>query len=182
MITTHVYVGTSLDGFIARKDGSFDWLSKFADADAVDAYKTFMTGIDVIVLGRRTFESVLGFSEWPYERPVIILSRSSRKVPLELQGKVSFSTLGPRDLLEELLKNGYRTVYVDGGKVIQSFLAEDLIDELIIARAPVLIGDGIPLFGYLTGDLNFQHAQTAAYSNGLIRSYYTRQRPVQKGN
>jgi dihydrofolate reductase len=182
MIITHVYVGTSLDGFIARKDGSFDWLSRFADADAVDAYKTFMAGIDVIVLGRRTFESVLGFPEWPYERPVIVLSRSFGKAPHELQEKVSFSTLGPRDLLEELFERGYRSVYVDGGKVIQSFLAEDLIDELIIARAPILIGDGVPLFGYLSGDLDFQHEHTAAYSNGLIRSYYIRQRPVQKGN
>ena len=175
MITTHVYVGASLDGFIARRNGSFDWLSQFADQDAVDAYKSFMDGIDVIVIGRGTFETVLDFPAWPYERPVVVLSRTMREVPQNLAENVSLARLGPKELLSELSEKEFRSAYIDGGKVIQSFLADDLIDELIIARVPVLLGDGIPLFGYLSHDLEFKHQRTATFSNGLIRSYYTRQ-------
>ena len=93
MITTHVYIGASLDGFIARKNGSFDWLSKFADQEAVDAYKTFITDIDVIVIGRHTFETVLGFPTWPYERPVIVLSHSLTEIPQGIAKNVSLKNL-----------------------------------------------------------------------------------------
>src|SRR6478672_4382526 len=174
MITTHVYIGASLDGFIARKDRSFDWLSKYADQNAIDAYKEFIAGIDVIVIGRGTFETVMSFPDWPYHLPVVVLSQSVKKIPPELEEKVSLSDRAPRELLKELSEAGYRSAYVDGGKVIQSFLSEDLIDELIIARVPVLIGDGIPLFGYLSRDLEFEHKKTASYHNGLVRSYYRR--------
>jgi len=174
MITTRVYIGTSLDGFIARKDGSFDWLSKYADQDAVDAYKEFIAGIDVIVIGRGTFETVMSFPDWPYHLPVVVLSKSMREIPLELEEKVSLSDLVPTQLLKELSKAGYRSAYIDGGKVIQSFLSEDLIDELIIARVPALLGGGIPLFGLLERDLEFEHQKTSPYPNGLVRSYYKR--------
>lgn len=176
VISTHVYIGTSLDGFIARKNGNLDWLSKYGDAEAVDAYNEFIAGIDVIVIGRGTFETVLGFPEWPYDRPVVVLSRSINKVPPELKEKVSLAANGPKELLDDLSEKGFRSAYVDGGKVIQSFLAEDLIDYLTIARVPVLIGSGISLFGYLDRDIEFEHVRTLTYANGLIRSHYTRQR------
>lgn len=174
MITTHVYIGASLDGFIARKDGSFDWLSKYADRDAIEAYETFISGVDVMVIGRGTFETVMSFSVWPYDLPVVVLSRSLKEIPSELEEKVSLSDRVPKELLKELDKAGYRSAYVDGGKVIQSFLSEDLIDELIMAQVPVLIGEGIPLFGYLRDDLEFEHQRTASYPNGVVRSYYKR--------
>lgn len=176
VISTHVYIGPSLDGFIARKDGTLDWLTKYGDANAVDAYSEFIAGIDVLVIGRGTFETVLGFPEWPYDRPVVVLSRSINEVPNELRDKVSLSTNRPRELLDDLSEKGFRSAYVDGGKVIQSFLAEDLIDDLTIARVPVLIGSGISLFGYLERDIEFEHVRTLTYANGLIRSHYTRHR------
>ena len=126
MITTHVYIGASLDGFIARRDGSFDWLSKYADRDAVEAYKEFVAAIDVMVIGRGTFETVMGFPKWPYDRPVVVLSRSLTEIPPELEEKVSISDRMPKELLKELTEVGYGSAYVDGGKVIQSFLADDL--------------------------------------------------------
>ena len=174
MLTTHVYIGASLDGYIARKDGSFEWLLKFADQAAVDSYAEFMLGIDVIVIGRGTFETVLGFPEWPYDRPTVVLSRSLKEIPPELKERATLSEREPKDLLNELAESGFRSAYVDGGKVIQSFLAADLIDELTVARVPVLIGDGISLFGQLDSDLEFEHERTASYPNGLIRSYYRR--------
>lgn len=177
MITTHVYIGTSLDGFIARKDGSFDWLSPFADHEAVEAYKEFIAGIDLIIIGRGTFETVMSFPVWPYDLPAVVLSRSMETIAPGIKENVSISRLEPKQLLTELSEAGIRSVYVDGGKVIQSFLSEDLIDELVIARVPVLIGDGIPLFGYLDSDLKFEHKRTVSFPNGLIRSYYKRTRP-----
>lgn len=174
MTSTHVYIGTSLDGFIARSDGEIDWLVKFADEEAVAAYNEFKSGIDVIVIGRGTFETVTGFAEWPYDLPVIVLSKSLREVPAGYAGKMSLSQLSPRELVADLSKQGYRSAYIDGGKVIQSFLADGLIDELIIARVPVLIGSGIPLFGHLSEDASFVHQRTVSFPNGIVRSYYKR--------
>lgn len=182
MITTHVYIGTSLDGFIARESGDLDWLSRFADQAAVESYKEFIAGIDVIVIGRGTFETVLRFPDWPYDRPTVVLSRSLNEIPPDLAAKASLSCLPHRELLSELAEAGFRSAYIDGGKVIQSFLADDLIDELIIARVPVLIGNGIPLFGRLGKDIEFEHRQTVTFPNGLVRSYYQRPDAISRRN
>ena len=176
MTSAHVYIGTSLDGFIARTDGDIDWLVKYGDADAVEAYNEFMTAIDAIVIGRGTFEKVLEFPSWPYDRPVFVLSRSLKDAPSHLKENVTVVSLGPVDLLRHLSDGGFRAAYIDGGKVIQSFLAENLIDSLIIAKVPVLIGSGLPLFGSLDSDIAFDHLQTKIYPNGLVRSYYKRKR------
>jgi dihydrofolate reductase len=175
VISTHVYIGTSLDGFIARANGEIDWLMQFADDDAVSAYREFISRMDVIVVGRGTFETVVTFAEWPYELPVVVLSSSLNKVPGGFEDRMSLSTLGPKELVADLSNKGYRSAYIDGGKVIQSFLAEGLIDELIVARVPVLIGSGIPLFGHLAQDVKFTHHETRSYPNGLVRSYYRRE-------
>ena len=176
MTSAHVYIGTSLDGFIARGDGAIDWLIKFADKDAVDAYNEFMASIDVIVIGRGTFETVLGFSSWPYDKPAFVLSSSIKDVPETVTGKASVLSLEPFEVLRHLSQNGFESAYIDGGKVIQSFLAADLIDSLSIATVPVLIGSGLPLFGFLDTDIAFEHLRTSTYSNGLVRSYYRRKR------
>jgi dihydrofolate reductase len=174
--STHVYIGTSLDGFIARPNGEIDWLTQFADKEAFDSYDEFMSGIDVIVIGRGTFETVLKFPRWPYDRPVFVLSNSITEVPELLKEKVSIICLPPAEVITLLSDKGLKGAYIDGGKVIQSFLAEDLIDELTISRAPVLIGRGISLFGTIDFDIRFSHVQTKVCSNGLVRSYYKRQR------
>jgi len=173
---TIVYIGTSLDGFIARKNGDIDWLVSFANGEAIHAYEEFMSRIDAIVIGRGTFEKVLGFPSWPYEKKVFLLSSSIKQVPDSVKEKVTILSMKPEALLSYLSGKGFSNIYVDGGKVIQGFLKEDLIDELIISTAPVLIGSGIPLFGYLNIDLPFTHIRTSAYSNGLVRSYYERKR------
>ena len=176
MTSANVYIGTSLDGFIARTDGGIDWLMKFADADAIESYNEFMADIDVIVIGRGTFETVLGFPSWPYDKPVFVLSSSVKKLPDSLSEKATITSLEPPDLLRHLSDQDFKAAYIDGGKVIQSFLAADLIDTLIIATIPVLIGSGIPLFGSLDTDINFEHVRTSTYPNGLVRSYYKRKR------
>jgi dihydrofolate reductase len=80
----------------------------------------------------------------------------------------------PKEVLDHLSHEGFSNIYIDGGKVIQSFLNEDLIDELIITRVPLLIGTGIPLFGYVDNDLQFVHMQTDVYTDGLVKSCYER--------
>ncbi len=173
---TIVYIGTSLDGFIARKDGDIDWLIQFANDEAIHAYEEFISRIDAIVIGRGTFEKVLTFPSWPYEKNVFVLSSTIKKVAETIKEKVTILSMKPAELLSYLSGKGFSDIYIDGGKVIQSFLKEDLVDELIISKTPVLIGSGIPLFGYLDIDLHFKHIQTTACSNGLVRSYYERNR------
>jgi dihydrofolate reductase len=171
-----VYVGTSLDGFIARKDGDIGWLVKFENWEVNDSYREFISTIDAIVIGRGTFEKVLTFPSWPYDTKVFVLSASLKQVPDVLSGKVIVLSMKPRELLTYLSSKGYGRIYVDGGRVIQGFLREDCIDEIIITRVPVLIGSGIPLFGSLDNDLQFKHLRTNEYSNGLVKSHYERKR------
>ena len=176
MTSAHVYIGASLDGFIARTDGDIEWLVGFADQDAVGAYNEFMATVDVIVIGRGTFEKVLEFPSWPYDKPVFVLSRTLREMPDPLKDKMSILSLEPADLLPYLSSKGFKSAYVDGGKVIQSFLDADLIETLIIAKVPLLIGSGLPLFGPLDTDMAFEHVHTKTSTNGLVRSYYKRKR------
>jgi dihydrofolate reductase len=171
-LKTIVYIGTSLDGFIARKDGDIEWLNQFANNEAVSAYNEFISRIDAIVIGRGTFEKILTFPSWPYNKKAFLLSTSIKKVPDELKEKIAIISMKPAEVLSYLSGLEFSSIYIDGGKVIQDFLKEDLIDELIISRVPVLIGNGIPLFGQLTKDLQFSHVRTEVQSNGLVRSYY----------
>ena len=171
-----VYVGTSLDGFIARKDGDIDWLTPYASEEVVDAYNRYMTRIDGIVLGKGTYEKVLTFPSWPYEKKAFLLSTTIKHIPADLSDKVTLLSMEPKALLGHLSNMGLNRLYIDGGKVIQSFLKEDLVDELIISRVPVLIGSGIPLFDFIDADLHFKHVRTETASNGLVRSYYEREK------
>jgi dihydrofolate reductase len=172
---TFVYIGTSLDGFIARKDGDIGWLVKYENSVKGD-FAEFISTIDAIVIGRGTFESVLSFPSWPYDKKVFVLSTTLAHIPESLNGKVTVLSMKPKDLLGYLSAEGYSRAYVDGGKVIQGFLEQDCIDELIITRVPDLIGTGIPLFGVLQQDLAFEHRQTRVFSNGLVKSHYQRKR------
>jgi dihydrofolate reductase len=176
-LKTIVYIGTSLDGFIARKDGDINWLTQFANDEAVHAYEEFINKIDAIIIGRGTFEKVLTFPSWPYDRKVFVLSNSIKQVPDELKEKATVLSMNPSTLLNYLSGLGFSNVYIDGGKVIQDFLKEDLVDELIISKVPVLIGNGIQLFGQLNTDLKFKHIKTQVQSNGLVRSYYEKINP-----
>jgi len=171
---TTVYIGTSLDGFIAEKNRTIDWLTEFESAEIGDSYKEFIRTIDAIVIGRRTFETVIAFPSWPYTTKVFLLSKTIKQVPDALREKVTLLSMEPKEILRYLSSQGYSHIYVDGGNVIQGFLREDCIDELIITRVPLMLGSGVPLFGVLDRELRFQHITTTAYSNGLVKSRYER--------
>jgi len=175
--TTVVYIATSLDRFIARTDGSLDWLGE-PDPSEDYGWADFISSIDHIVMGRNTFEKVLSFGEiWPYEgTPLTVLSSTLDEVPRHLQGKANILSLEPLAILEHLRKKGCKRIYVDGGQTIQRFLRADLIDELILTTLPVLIGEGIPLFGALSEDLTWEHVSTQTFQGGLVQSAYRRKR------
>lgn len=174
-----VYIAKSLDGYIATVDGKIDWLSEIPNPDGNDyGYNAFLTSIDAIVMGRNTFETVRDFASWPYEKPVFVLSRSLHSIPKRLKGKATISKATIPTLLSSLHKKGYRNLYIDGGKTIQSFLELDLIDEMTITTVPVLLGKGIPLFGSLNQMRKFRHERTQSFDNGLVMSTYRKEKFV----
>jgi dihydrofolate reductase len=174
-LRNHVYIATSLDGFIARSDGSLDWLVNFPNPAGTDyGYSEFMSQIDVIVMGRKTYQTVLAFETWPYEQPVVVLSCNQLEIPNALQGKVSHYSGALHKLCADLEQKSYLNAYIDGGATITSFLKEDLMDEITISRLPILLGDGIPLFSTSNVQLDFDHVHTTAFANGLIKSHYRR--------
>ncbi|MEN8445315.1 MAG: dihydrofolate reductase family protein [Cyanobacteria bacterium J06555_13] len=173
----YVYIATSLDGFIATVGGGLDWLHAVPNPDNDDyGYVDFISGIDAIVMGRRTFEKVLTFDAWPYTKPVFVLSNTLSSVPESVSGKAEKASGDPEAIVNQLNEKGYDNLYIDGGHTISSFLAEDLIDEMTITRVPVLLGSGIPLFSQLPHKLTFKHQQTEVLSAELIKSHYIRNR------
>ena len=174
-MTNHVYIATSLDGFIATSDGELDWLEEIPNPDKNDyGYGEFIKNIDAIVMGRKTFEKVVTFGQWVYEKPVFILSNSLTKLPEKILDKAEIVSGEIKEVIAQLNQEGYKNLYIDGGRVIQSFLQEDLVDEMIITRVPILLGKGIPLFDKLEQHLQFSHKKTEIYNNTLVKSHYTR--------
>jgi len=171
-----VFIATSMDGYIARKDGGLDWLpgsdGESTEADEDHGYSAFFASIDALVMGRNTYEMVCSFGEWPYTKEVMVMSRAYPREPVALREGVKGSSLPPQELLARLAEDGVRHVYVDGGRTIQGFLSAGLIQEMTITRIPVLIGEGIPLFGPLAHDIELQHLGTKAYANGMVQSRY----------
>lgn len=167
-----IFVGTSLDGFIARPNGAFDFLSAGGSEAEPHGFDEFLATVDALVMGRNTYEAVLPFPEWPYgPKPVFVLS--SRPLPPAPAGAVVERVSGsPAEVLARLSSRGIRHVYVDGGLTIQSFLRAGLIQRLVISRVPVLIGAGIPLFGPLDADVRLAHVATRQFPSGLVQSEY----------
>ena len=166
-----VFVGTSLDGFLARPNGNLDFLPPGGGED--HGYQAFFASVDALIIGRGTFETVLAFSDWPYgSKPCFVLSSRPLDLAAVKGGVVEQMAGDPADVLARLEARGYRHVYVDGGITIQRFLRAGLIQKLVVTRVPVLIGSGIPLFGALEEDIRLEHVETRQYPSGLVSSEY----------
>lgn len=174
MITAHVFIATSMDGFIAREDGDIDWLLQRDDPSEDHGYAAFIADKDTIVMGRGSYEKALTLGPWPYDLPVVVLSQqlADAPVPEALQGKVRFSSRAPRDAMQDLAVQNVRRVYVDGGKVVQSFLREGLVADMVITTVPVLLGSGRPLFGALPHDIDLKLVSSRSFPSGLVQSTY----------
>lgn len=171
-----VFIATSLDGYIARDDGSLDWLDRansVVPAGEDCGYQTFMATVDALVMGRNTFETVLAFPEWPFgSTPAVVMSRRGIAVPGNVPPTVSVSSEAPADLVARLSGQGARRLYIDGGVTIQGFLAAGLIDDITITVVPVLLGSGRRLFGPLPGDVRLIHERSHAWDFGFVQHTY----------
>jgi dihydrofolate reductase len=171
-----VFIATSLDGFIARTDGSIDWLeaaNKTVPPGEDCGYGQFMGSVDALVMGRRTFETVAKFPEWPYgNKPVWVVSRSLQHLPSDLPPQVELTCDAPAMLVSQARTRGWERLYIDGGELIQSFLRDRLLTDLTITTVPVLLGAGRRLFGELGCDLPMRLLSSRAYPFGFVQSVY----------
>jgi dihydrofolate reductase len=170
-MTASVFVGTSVDGFIARLNDDLDFLPE--GGGEPHGYNEFMASVDAIVIGRKTFEKVLSLGAWPYgDKRVVILSTRPLDLSAAVGGVVEQMAGAPGGIVSQLAARGLHHLYIDGGITIQRFLRAGLIQRLIITRVPVLIGEGIPLFGALPRDIRLRHVVTRHYPSGLVQSEY----------
>lgn len=169
------FIATSLDGFVARQDGSIDWLmqaNEYVPNGEDGGYRAFISNVDVIVMGRYSYEKVLSFESWPYTLPVIVISSQKQVIPEHLTNTVSFYTGTPKQLVTDLSEKGFNHLYIDGGLTIQSFLNEGLIDELIITVIPTLIGQGKRLFGELQHDIQLELIGCREIASSFVQMHY----------
>ena len=167
-----VFIATSLDGYIADKEGRIDWLYSVPNPAQVDlGFEPLMARVDGVIMGRNTLDVVLGFDgEWPYSKPVFVLSNTMTAVPKGYEDKVILVKGHIKDIVAELNEKGFNDLYIDGGVTIQNFLKEDLIDEMTITRFPILLGGGAPLFGELDSTLNFNVAKSEVVLGDLVQT------------
>ena len=175
-IKCSVFIAASVDGFIARADGDIEWLHR-PEYEAAElngmTYESFIASVDTLVMGRKTLEKVVSFPEWPYEdMPVIALSHAAFDLPAHLHGKVEVMAVDPTTLVSQLAERGMQHLYIDGGQTIQAFLEAGLINELIITRIPVVLGQGISLFSQIGSEHQLQHIDTCVSDNGFVQSRY----------
>jgi dihydrofolate reductase len=168
-----VFIASSLDGYIARPDGTFDFLSVVERPNEDYGFAEFFGTIDALVIGRNTYETALGFPEWPYagKRCIVLTHREAPSVHGE-----QFFAGEPQALLEQLALAGAQRLYVDGGAVIREFLAHDLIDDLTLSVIPLLLGRGVALFGNEVPEQRLALESCQAYESGLVQLRYARRR------
>ena len=179
--SNHIFIATSLDGYIADQEGALHFLDTFPEINTIDTgYTAFTEGIDALIMGRNTFETVAAFDlDWPYEKPVFVLSNTLKKIPKKYADKAYLMKGELKEVLHQIHQQDYKRLYIDGGKTIQSFLKLDLIDSMIITIIPVLLGGGVPLFGELANSLKFECFGSQVYLDRIVQNSYRRVRTEQ---
>jgi dihydrofolate reductase len=169
-VKASVFVGVSIDGYMARANGALDFLPP--GGGEPHGYDEFIASVDALVIGRNTYEIVLPFDPWPYDRkPVFVLSSNALR-PAPAGAMVERLSGTPHEIVATLQQRGFRHAYIDGGLTVQAFLRAELIQRMTITRVPVIIGSGIPLFGPTLGDVRLRHIATTSYASGLVKSEY----------
>lgn len=171
-----VFIATSIDGYIADKEGGLDWLHSVPNPDNIDmGFAPLMDRVDALVMGRNTLETVLSFDvDWPYSKPVFVLSNTMKEVPNGYQDKVFLVQGDLTEVVADLNSKGYQNLYIDGGVTIQNFLKQELVDELTITTIPVLLGGGIKLFGELEQMQSYQLIESKVYLETIVQNYFKR--------
>ncbi|MBI6118155.1 dihydrofolate reductase family protein [Salegentibacter maritimus] len=173
-----IFIATSLDGYIADKNGGIDWLHSVPNPNNDDmGYLQFTNGIDALIMGRNTFETVIGFNvPWPYNKPVFVLSNKLKEIPESHKDKAFLVHGTLTEILGQIHKKGYERLYIDGGKTIRNFLKADLIDEMLLTTIPILLGGGSSLFGELPNELKFELIETKTFLNQISQRHYKRKK------
>ncbi|NNE95097.1 MAG: dihydrofolate reductase [Acidimicrobiales bacterium] len=168
-----VYIAVSLDGYIAGPDNDLEWLEHVPNPSGSDfGFADHMASIDAVVMGRGTFEAISHIRPWPYDKPVVVASSTLAEMPAELGNSVRLMTGTPEEVVQQCADLGYLDLYIDGGRLVTSFLRSDLIDEMVLSRIPVILGGGILLFGPLPAPTWWEHVETTAFDGGLVQSVY----------
>lgn len=166
-----VFIASSIDGYIATLDGSLDWLDAAARPGEDYGFESFMAGVDALAMGRGTYDHIASIDPLPFGgRPVFVFTHA----PPPDRAGVTFWCRDPLDAVREWGELGHRRVYVDGGFLISSFLREGLIDDLTITVAPMLLGDGLPLFHPAIGRARLALHDTTAFPSGMVSLRYER--------
>jgi dihydrofolate reductase len=169
LVQCSVYIAASLDGFIARLDGRIDWLATVERAGEDYGYQRFRDSIDVCIVGRKTYETVLEFETWPYAgKRCIVMTHAA----LNAKHGEEFYCGPPEVLVERLSAEKAKRAYVDGGVVIQQFLSAGLISDLTVSVVPILLGEGVRLFGRTGRDLPLKFVASRAFESGLVKLEY----------
>ena len=174
MTTGHVFIATSLDGLVARPTGELDWLLKQSTAGEDHGYDAFMDSVDGLVMGRGSFQTILTFDTWPYAKPVVVMSQTltQNDIPEPVADRVTLTRADPPQVMATLEGQGWRRAYIDGGKIVQSFLRAGPIADITLTHVPILLGAGISLFGTLDHDIDLEHLGTQTFPSGLVTSHY----------
>ena len=178
-----VFIATSVDGFIAKKDGSVDWLHSAGNPEAdmgeqADmGFADFMASVDCMVMGRKCMEVISSMNltpeQWPYgDTRIIVLSNTLKEAPDNMKDKVEMYSGDLNELVAKLEREGFKHGYIDGGTTIQAFINLGLIDEMTITRAPILLGEGLPLFGKTAKDIKLEQTQATAFPNDFIQEKF----------
>ncbi len=171
---TIAYIAASLDGYIADPEGSVDWLNAIPNPEQSDyGFADFLSGIDAVLMGRKTFEVVQSFGEWPYSKPVYVISTQLTDIPQGYEGRVQLVSGPLQQILERIEKETGPSIYVDGGTLIRSCLAKKCLSTLILTTVPILLGQGIPLFASSDQRISLTHRETEVLGAGLVKSTYT---------
>jgi dihydrofolate reductase len=166
-----VFCGVSVDGFLARPNHKVDFLE--TGEQEPHGFEEFYASVDVLVMGRNTYEFVHSYGKWFYgKKQVIVLSSHPVDFSWIKSGVVERMSGEPPEIVSQLNARGFKHAYIDGGVTIQRFLAAGLIHRMVITRVPVLIGEGMPLFGKVPHDIRLHHVATRTYRGGLVQSEY----------
>lgn len=177
-----VYIATSADGYIATLDGGVDWLHTAGNLDADMGsedmgFKPYMDSVDCMIMGRKCMEMISSMNltpaQWIYgDMPIIVLSNTVKEPPEDLLGKVEMYSGDIHDLILKLENSGHKHAYIDGGATITSFINHKLIDEMTITQVPVLLGEGLPLFGKINQSIKLEKSEASAFPNDFIQVRY----------
>ncbi len=171
----YVFMAISLDGFVAREDNSLDWLMKYGIDDSDNSFEEFTKNMNVLVMGSGTFKTVISFDQqWPYKMHTYVMSKTltQNDIPKSLQDKISVKNLTPKQIMKFLYDKGLKSVYVDGGKLVQSFLRDGLINEITLTQIPIIIGKGKRLFAETEKDIDLEFVTSKQMKFGFIQNHY----------